>query len=97
MPPGPGWLTLASVTRNNLPQIKVEFPLGTCTAVTGASGQGKSSLVSDALVDLVEQGLAQEQTVQDMNDPDDAQGLPREITQGRLTASGDTGPASGAG
>ncbi|MGB3127444.1 MAG: excinuclease ABC subunit UvrA [Pseudomonas sp.] len=52
-----GWLSLAGVTRNNLKHLNVEFPLGCFTAVTGISGSGKSSLVSQALLELVGAGL----------------------------------------
>ena len=48
-----GWLRLESVTQNNVRGIDVAFPLGAFTTVTGISGSGKSSLVSQALVDLV--------------------------------------------
>ncbi|MFL5393885.1 MAG: excinuclease ABC subunit A, partial [Myxococcales bacterium] len=48
-----GFLRLEGVTRNNLHDLDVEFPLGTLTAVTGISGSGKSSLVSQVLVELV--------------------------------------------
>ncbi|MBA2544904.1 MAG: excinuclease ABC subunit A, partial [Deltaproteobacteria bacterium] len=48
-----GWLRLAGVTRNNLDGLDIAFPLGLCTSVTGVSGSGKSSLVSQALVELV--------------------------------------------
>jgi len=48
-----GWLRLAGVTRNNLRALDVAFPLGVFTTVTGVSGSGKSSLVSQALVELV--------------------------------------------
>ena len=41
------------VTRNNLHDLDVAFPLGVLTTVTGVSGSGKSSLVSQALVELV--------------------------------------------
>ena len=51
--PPQGWLRLAGVTRNNLHQLGVDFPLGVFTTVTGVSGSGKSSLVSRALVELV--------------------------------------------
>lgn len=48
-----GWLKLAGITRNNLHGLNVAFPLGCLTAVTGVSGSGKSSLVSQALPELV--------------------------------------------
>jgi excinuclease ABC subunit A len=54
-----GWLRLAGVTRNNLNQLDVAFPLGIFTTVTGVSGSGKSSLVSQALVELVGEHLGQ--------------------------------------
>ncbi|WP_248730602.1 excinuclease ABC subunit UvrA [Pseudomonas sp. MWU13-2517] len=52
-----GWLKLEGVTRNNLNELDVDFPLGCFTAVTGISGSGKSSLVSQALLELVGMGL----------------------------------------
>ncbi|PIB41147.1 excinuclease ABC subunit A [Pseudomonas sp. 2822-15] len=52
-----GWLKLEGVTRNNLKDLSVDFPLGCFTAVTGISGSGKSSLVSQALLELVGTGL----------------------------------------
>jgi excinuclease ABC subunit A len=48
-----GWLKLTGVTRNNLRDLEVAFPLKSLTTVTGVSGSGKSSLVSQAMVDLV--------------------------------------------
>ena len=77
------WLRLSGVTRNNLHQLDVEFPLRVLTSVTGVSGSGKSSLVSQALVELVADCLghdiAQEQ--------DEADELLRERpqTNGRIT------------
>ena len=52
-----GWLKLEGVTRNNLHDLDVEFPIGCFTAITGVSGSGKSSLVSQALVELVSEHL----------------------------------------
>ncbi|MEB2649639.1 excinuclease ABC subunit UvrA [Pseudomonas canadensis] len=52
-----GWLKLQGLTRNNLKDLNVDFPLGCFTAVTGISGSGKSSLVSQALLELVGAGL----------------------------------------
>ncbi|MBX0289087.1 excinuclease ABC subunit UvrA [Hymenobacter sp. HSC-4F20] len=54
-----GWLRLQGVTRNNLENLAVEFPLGVFTTVTGVSGSGKSSLVSQVLVELVAECLGQ--------------------------------------
>ena len=55
-----GWLKLKGVTRNSLRGLDVAFPLGVFTAVTGVSGAGKSSLVSQALVDLIAGHLGHE-------------------------------------
>ncbi|OZI06635.1 excinuclease ABC subunit A [Siphonobacter sp. BAB-5385] len=52
-----GWLKVADVTRNNLNQLAVDFPLGVFTCVTGVSGSGKSSLVSQVLVELAGKAL----------------------------------------
>ncbi|MGM0494412.1 MAG: excinuclease ABC subunit UvrA, partial [Armatimonadota bacterium] len=42
-------LTLRGATHNNLRDLTVEFPLGRFIAITGVSGSGKSSLVTDTL------------------------------------------------
>ena len=54
-----GWLRLEGVTRNNLNKLDASFPLGVFTSVTGVSGSGKSSLVSQVLVELVASRLGQ--------------------------------------
>jgi len=54
-----GWLKLKGVTRNNLRNLEVDFPLGVFTSVTGVSGSGKSSLVSQVLVELIAERLGQ--------------------------------------
>jgi excinuclease ABC subunit A len=60
-PRGPAdWLVLEDVTRNNLHELDVRFPLGVFTTVTGVSGSGKSSLVSQVLVELVASHLGHE-------------------------------------
>jgi excinuclease ABC subunit A len=54
-------LRVEGVTRNNLKNLSVAFPLRTLIAVTGVSGSGKSSLVSQALVELVGEHLGHSQ------------------------------------
>ncbi|MCD6018906.1 MAG: excinuclease subunit [Bacteroidetes bacterium] len=56
-----GLLRLEKVKRNNLQNIHVSFPIGVLTSVTGVSGSGKSSLVSQVLVELVLKHLGQHQ------------------------------------
>jgi excinuclease ABC subunit A len=56
-----GWLQLRGVARNNLHGLDVAFPLGVLTTVTGVSGSGKSSLVSQALVELLQRHLGREE------------------------------------
>jgi excinuclease ABC subunit A len=44
-----GWLVLRNCRHNNLKNITARFPLGVFVGVTGVSGSGKSSLVSETL------------------------------------------------
>lgn len=62
-----GWLELKDVTRNNLDHLSVRFPLGVLTSVTGISGSGKSSLVSQVLVELVADHLGHELPAEEEN------------------------------
>lgn len=55
-----GELVLTDVSRNNLRSVSVSIPLGCLTAVTGVSGSGKSSLVTQALPDLLQKSLSSE-------------------------------------
>jgi len=55
-----GILKLTGVTRNNLHDLTVEFPLGVLTSVTGVSGSGKSTLVSQVLCTLLGRELGEE-------------------------------------
>ncbi|MDB5881754.1 MAG: excinuclease subunit [Ramlibacter sp.] len=84
------WLALKGVTRNNLHDFAAAFPLRCFTAVTGVSGSGKSSLVSQALVDLVSGhlGHAAKEDDEDRADPlaDAEDATP---TQGRIVSGAD--------
>ncbi|MCF4101050.1 excinuclease ABC subunit UvrA [Gillisia sp. M10.2A] len=82
-----GWLKLSGVTRNNLTNLDVSFPLGTLTSVTGISGSGKSSLVSQVLVELMSTKLgngisSDEEVVEDYLQEDAVATLGGEITEG---------------
>jgi excinuclease ABC subunit A len=55
-----GWFEIKGITRNSLVRVDVAFPIGVFTAVTGVSGSGKSSLVSQALVELMAGHLGHE-------------------------------------
>jgi excinuclease ABC subunit A len=80
-----GWLRLEGIRRNNLDNLSAEFPLGCFTAVTGVSGSGKSSLVSQALLELVGAHLGKGPSRDEpeaLNLEDDAPAL----SDGRVTA-----------
>lgn len=47
--PSRGSIVIKGASENNLKHIDVSIPLGTLTLVTGVSGSGKSSLVTDTL------------------------------------------------
>jgi excinuclease ABC subunit A len=59
--PQKGWLELGGVTHHNLTQVKARFPLGCFTCVTGVSGSGKSSLVTETLYPALARILHQAQ------------------------------------
>jgi excinuclease ABC subunit A len=53
------WLELNGVSHHNLKTIDVRFPLGCFTCVTGVSGSGKSSLVTETLYPALARALRQ--------------------------------------
>jgi excinuclease ABC subunit A len=78
------WLRLEGITRNNLQGLDAAFPLGCFSAVTGVSGSGKSSLVSQALLELVGERLGHEREADEEVDPLLAEAP--ETTGGRIAA-----------
>ena len=82
------WLELRGVTRNNLHELDARIPLGLFTAVTGVSGSGKSSLVAQALVELVGAHLGHEPEQSD-DDVDETAPDVMQATRGRLHAGAD--------
>jgi excinuclease ABC subunit A len=83
--PARGWLRLDGVTRNNLQDVDVAFPVGVLTTVTGISGSGKSSLVSQALTELVSERLGRDEA-RSSEAEEDLLAPAVEPTGGRITA-----------
>jgi len=81
-----GWLELAGVTRNNLHRLDARFPIGALTTVTGVSGSGKSSLVSQALVELAAAHLGHDPPLEDEEGEPDLQQAPVVATGGHIAA-----------
>ena len=76
------WLKLRGVIRNNLDHLDVDIPLGVFTSVTGISGSGKSSLISQFLVDAVADKLGQRN---EASEDEDALGVVVETLGGEIT------------
>ena len=80
-----GWLELRGITRNNLRRLDARIPLGVFTCVTGVSGSGKSSLASQALVELVHAHLGHEPSEGD-DEADELEPTVATPTGGRIHA-----------
>ncbi len=82
------WLRLEGIERNNVRNLDVAFPLGVMTTVSGVSGAGKSSLVSQALVELVSKQLGMPNRANEEDDELPADDLPTP-TGGRIVSGAD--------
>ncbi|VVM56386.1 UvrABC system protein A [Pseudomonas fluorescens] len=80
-----GWLRLEGISRNNLNNLSAEFPLGCFTSVTGVSGSGKSSLVSQALLELVGAHLGRASRDSETEEPSLEDEAPQ-VSAGQVTA-----------
>ncbi|CAN5635413.1 excinuclease ABC subunit UvrA [soil metagenome] len=78
------FLRLRGVTRNNVRDLDVAFPLGVLTSVTGVSGSGKSTIVSQALIELVTSALGRKLD----DDAEDHAELEARVTTEGVIASG---------
>ncbi|HBG89695.1 MAG TPA: excinuclease ABC subunit A [Stenotrophomonas sp.] len=83
------WLELQDINRHNLKGVDAQVPLGLLTAVTGISGSGKSSLMAQALPELMLLHLGHE-PVEDTAETTPTDGpTVIEATRGRLAGDVD--------
>ncbi|WP_406233601.1 excinuclease ABC subunit A [Isoptericola jiangsuensis] len=83
------WLELQDIHRHNLKGVDAQVPLGLLTAVTGISGSGKSSLMAQALPELMLLHLGHE-PVDDATESTPTDGpTVIEATRGRLAGDVD--------
>lgn len=85
-----GWLKLAHVSRNNLHKIDAAIPLGCFAAVTGVSGSGKSSLISQALPELVNRHLGRATDSDDDEERDPLFAMTDAPIEGRIAGGMET-------
>ena len=67
--PARGTLTVTGISGRNLEDVEVAIPLGTLTAITGTSGSGKSTILTDVLGEQLSQRVRT--TVADEPDADE--------------------------
>ncbi len=58
-----GYLSIIGASENNLKNINVDIPLGIMTCVTGVSGSGKSSLITEILYKRLARDLNRARTI----------------------------------
>lgn len=58
-----GFLSIIGASENNLKNINVDIPLGVMTCVTGVSGSGKSSLITEILYKRLARDLNRARTI----------------------------------
>jgi excinuclease ABC subunit A len=68
-----GFMTLRHANKNNLKDLTVQFPLGVLCGISGVSGSGKSSLIMQELVPLLERELTRSAAIG--NHDTDLQGI----------------------
>ncbi|MCR5829749.1 MAG: excinuclease ABC subunit UvrA, partial [Lachnospiraceae bacterium] len=58
-----GWLRIKGARENNLKNIDVDIPLGVFACITGVSGSGKSSLITEILSKRLQRDLNRARTI----------------------------------
>ena len=61
---GNGYIQIKGASQNNLKNIDVNIPLGVITAVTGVSGSGKSSLITETLYPALHNSINRSELVE---------------------------------
>lgn len=59
-----GKITISNANKNNLKNIKVEFPVGLLTCLTGVSGSGKSTLLGQVLLPAIQKRAFEQEPVE---------------------------------
>ena len=80
------WLRLHHMTWNNLDNLSASFPLGVLVAVTGVSGSGKSSLVSQVLTSVLARALGQAPIAMEEEGEDPLNSVASGEPEGSITA-----------
>ncbi|WP_052572691.1 excinuclease ABC subunit UvrA [Haloferula sp. BvORR071] len=80
------WLRLEGIARNNLHGLDIAIPIGCFTAVTGVSGSGKSSLISQALPELIQEQLGADPPESEDEELDPLLEIAQEKTSGRIVS-----------
>ena len=62
------YLVIKDATTNNLKNVEIKIPIGLMVGVSGVSGSGKSSLVSDTLVPLLREHFSRKNGVDEDED-----------------------------
>ncbi len=89
-------LILTGITKHNLENVRVEFPLGRFVGVVGVSGSGKSTLVHDSLAVAVRRSLSGESLPSHIRKIDGLDGIDKliEIDQSPIGRSPRSIPAT---
>lgn len=83
------WLELRGISRHNLKDLDIAFPLGVFITVTGISGSGKSSLVSQVLVELLNRSLGKLTPAAELEEGMGLEHEPSHPSQGKISGGAD--------